>query len=166
MIPPLYEHQKKIIKENKLKCGLFLGTGASKTRTALEMAEGPTLIICPKQQREDETWHRENVKWGTNKNLTVISKEDLRKNWDKLPPYTTVIIDEVHNNLGILPMTIQRKGKVMMKTSQIFEATYSYLRKYNPKRLYLLSATPVPKPLSAFGIGLLLGKWDNLIYEK
>ena len=40
MIPPLYEHQKKIIKENKLKCGLFLGTGASKTRTALEMAAG------------------------------------------------------------------------------------------------------------------------------
>lgn len=27
MIPKLYEHQKKIIKENKLKCGLFLGTG-------------------------------------------------------------------------------------------------------------------------------------------
>lgn len=94
MIPPLYEHQKKIINENKLKCGLFLGTGASKTRTALEMAEGDVLVICPKQQRDDKTWQRENEKWGTNKGIMVISKEDIRKNWDILPYYDTVIIDE------------------------------------------------------------------------
>ena len=42
---------------------LFLGTG--KTRTALCLAEGNTLVICPKQQREDKTWERENEKWET-----------------------------------------------------------------------------------------------------
>jgi len=94
MIPPLYEHQKKIIEADKHKCGLFLGTGASKTRTALELAEGKTLVICPKQQREDKTWERENEKWGTKVDLKVISKEDLRKMWDTLPGCTTLIIDE------------------------------------------------------------------------
>lgn len=93
-VPPLYKHQETIIKENKLKCGLFLGTGASKTRTALELAEGKTLVICPKQQREDKTWERENKKWETKVALKVISKEDIRKMWDTLPQYTTVIIDE------------------------------------------------------------------------
>lgn len=161
MIPELYDHQKKIITEDKHKCGLFLGTGASKTRTALELAEGDTLIICPKQQREDKTWERENEKWGTKKDLTVISKEDLRKDWEKLSHYDTVIIDECHNNLGILPTYIQKNKIKKPKTSQIFEATYKFLMKHNPKRLYLLSATPVPKPMSAWGIGILLGQnWD------
>jgi len=161
MIPPLYEHQKKIIKEDKLKCGLFLGTGASKTRTALELAEGDTLVICPKQQREDKTWERENEKWGTNVELAVVSKEDLRKYWDSLPNYKTVIIDECHNNLGVIPAYVQRKGTQIPKTSQIFEATMDFITKTRPKRLYLLSATPVPKPMSMWAIGKLFGQtWD------
>ena len=51
---PLYEHQKKVLLEDKHRCGLFLGTGAAKTRTALCLAEGKTLVVCPKQQREDK----------------------------------------------------------------------------------------------------------------
>jgi hypothetical protein len=167
MIPKLYEHQKKIIKENKLKCGLFLGTGASKTRTALEMAERKSLVICPKQQREDKTWERENEKWGTNKNLTVISKEDLRKLYDTLPYYDTVIIDECHNNLGVSPTCVQRRGIEIPKTSQIFEATIKYLEKHNPKRIYLLSATPVPKPMSMWAIGKIFGQnWDFFKFRE
>lgn len=167
MIPPLYEHQKKIIAEDRKKCGLFLGTGASKTRIALEMAEGRTLVICPKQQRDDKTWERENEKWGTKKELTVVSKEDLRRDWDILPKFTTVIIDECHNNLGILPMYMQRKGVQMVRTSQIFEATKNYIEKHNPKRLYLLSATPIPKPMSMWGVGVLFGeKWDFSTFRE
>lgn len=158
MIPKLYDHQKKIINEDRLKCGLFLGTGASKTRTALEMAEGKTLVICPKQQREDTTWERENEKWGTNVDLEVISKEDIRKMWEELPYYTTVIIDECHNNLGVMPAYVQKKGVQSPKTSQIFEATLNYIQKHNPKRFYLLSATPVPKPMSMWAIGILFGQ--------
>lgn len=161
MIPPLYEHQKRIIAENKLKCGLFLGTGASKTRTALEMAEGKVLVICPKQQREDKTWQRENEKWQTNKDLTVISKEDLRKSWDSLPRFDTVIIDECHYCLGVLPQYVQRKKIQIPKTSQIFDATLKFLLKYPPTRLYLCSATPVSKPMNMWAIAILLGeKWD------
>jgi superfamily II DNA or RNA helicase len=161
MKAPFYEHQKKIIMEDKKKCGLFLGTGASKTRIALELAEGPTLVICPKQQREDKLWQRENDKWRTNRILFVISKEDLRKDWNNLPAFTTVIIDECHNNLGVMPAYVQRHGVQRPKSSQIFEATQSFLKKHPPKRLYLLSATPVPKPMSLWAIGILFGQnWD------
>jgi len=167
MIPPLYDHQTKIINENKLKCGLFLGTGASKTRTALELAEGNTLVICPKQQREDKTWERENEKWETGVDLKVISKEDIRKMWDDLPHFQTVIIDECHNNLGVMPAFVQRKRVEYPKTSQIFEATRNFLTKHDPKRLYLLSATPVPKPLAMWGIGILMGqKWDFAAFRS
>ena len=160
-MPKLYDHQKKIIEENKLKCGLFLGTGASKTRTALHLAEGKTLVICPKQQRDDKTWQRENKKWETKVDLDVISKEDLRKMWEILPRFDTVIIDECHNNLGVLPMYVQKNRIQKPKTSQIFEATKNYLEKTKPKRLYLLSATPCPKPMAVWGIGTLFGQnWD------
>jgi len=166
MIPPLYEHQKKIIREDRKRCGLFLGTGASKTRTALEMAEGKVLVICPKQQREDKTWQNENEKWGTKKNLTVISKEDLRRDWDILPVYDTVIIDECHYNLGVLPQLVQKNKIQRPKTSQIFEATRQFLIKNPPKRFYLLSATPVSKPLNIWAIATLLGqKWDFIAFR-
>lgn len=158
---PLYEHQKKIINADPKKCGLFLGTGASKTRTALHLAEGDTLVICPKQQRDDKTWERENEKWQTNVSLVVISKEDLRKNWESLLHFDTVIIDECHNNLGVQPDTRQRKRVEVPKTSQIYEATEKFIQKYPPKRFYLLSATPAPKPMSVWAIGKLFGqKWD------
>lgn len=158
---PLYSHQQKIINDNKLKCGLFLGTGASKTRTALHLAEGDTLVICPKQQREDRTWERENEKWETKVNLKVISKEDIRKQWDTLPYYKTVIIDECHNNLGVMPAYSYVKGVQVPKTSQIFDATRKFIERTDPKRLYLLSATPVPKPMSMWAIGVLFGhNWD------
>lgn len=161
MLQPLYQHQQKIIDEDKHKCGLFLGTGASKTRTALELAEGKTLIICPKQQRDDKTWQRENKKWKTEVDLKVISKEDIRKMWDTLPRFETVIIDECHNNLGVLPQYVQKNRIQRPKTSQIFEATLGYIQKNKPKRLYLLSATPVPKPMSMWAIGKLFGQnWD------
>lgn len=161
MVLPLYDHQKKIIDKNPLKCGLFLGTGASKTRTALTLAEGDTLVICPKQQRDDKMWLHENEKWEINKGVMVISKEDLRKSWDDLPHFDTVIIDECHNNLGVMPAYVQRKKINVPKTSQIFEATLNFLEKHPPTRLYLLSATPAPKPMSVWAIGILFGqKWD------
>lgn len=164
---PLYDHQKKIIAENKLKCGLFMGTGAAKTRTALHLAEGSVLVICPKQQREDKTWQRENEKWETNLNIKVISKEDLRTMWEILPAYDTVIIDECHNNFGVTAETRQRRGIQIPKASQIFEATLCYLKKFPPKRLYLCSATPVGKPMNMWAIATLLGeKWDFFSFRN
>lgn len=167
MIPPLYDHQQRILLENKKKCGLFLGTGAAKTRTALELAEGSTLVICPKQQREDRTWQRNADEFGIIINMTVISKEELRRDWQILERFDTVIIDECHSNLGVSPELRQRKGIQIPKTSQIFEATLSFLKKHPPTRLYLLSATPVSKPMNLWAIATLFGHdWDFLKFRS
>jgi hypothetical protein len=161
MIPELYEHQKTTIAEDKKRCGLFTGTGSCKTRTALEMAEGRILVICPKQQREDMTWQKNATKFGLKKNLKVVSKEEFRRDYHTYPHFDTVIIDESHNNFGIAPEMRQRKGVQIPKTSQIYEATYAYLKKCPPKRLYLCSATPVPKPMAMWGIATIFGQtWD------
>ncbi len=161
IIPELYNHQKKIISEDKKKHGLFLGTGSAKTRTALEMAEGKVLVISPKQQRDDKTWQINAEKFDIITNLKVISKEEMRKLWNELDYYDTVIIDECHTVLGVMPETRQRNKKQIPKTSQIFEAVLNFLTKNPPKRLYLCSATPVSKPMNLWAIAKLLGtNWD------
>ncbi len=161
MTYPLYEHQKRIIGEDKKKCGIFTGTGSAKTRTALEMSEGGVLVICPKQQRDDFTWQSNAEKFDIILNLKVISKEDMRRDWESLPQFDTVIIDECHTVLGVTAETRQRNKIQIPKTSQIFEAVLNYLSKYPPNRLYLCSATPVGKPMNLWAIAKLLGcHWD------
>lgn len=158
---PLYNHQKIIIDENKLWTGLWLGTGSAKTRTALEMAEGDILVICPKQQFLDSTWQKNADKFDIKKKITCISKETFRRDWETLPKFGTVIIDEAHNNFGVYPEMRQRNKIQIPKTSQIFEATLMYLRKNPPKRLYLCSATPVSKPMNMWAAAKLFGTdWD------
>lgn len=157
----LYDHQEKIKAENKPKCGIFTGTGTGKTLIAEELAEGSVLVVCLKQQRDDRTWETNAEKFDIILNMTVISKEDLRRGWESLPPFDTVIVDECHKSLGVTAETRQRNKKQIPKTSQIFEALLNYLTKYPPKRLYLCSATPVSKPMQLWAIAKLLGvHWD------
>ncbi len=167
MIPPLYKHQEQFIIEDKKKFGNFWGTGVSKTRPILEVSEGATLVIHIKNGRDDRSWENESVKFGITVNLTVISKEDLRRDWDKLPPFKTVIVDECHKCLGVYTETRQRDHKQVVKTSQIFEALLSYLTKHPPERLYLVSATPVTKPMNLWAIAKIYGvHWDFLRFRQ
>lgn len=162
----LYAHQQKIIDEDPTKTGLFLGTGSGKTRTALLLARGRTLIIAPKTQVEDKNWEREYV--GVMRNgltmhcfITVISKETFRRDWEKLPAFDTVIVDEAHTCLGVTPNTRQRKRVVIPKASQLFEALDNYLHKHKPQRLYLCTATIMRSPMTVWGAAKLLGHyWD------
>lgn len=158
----LFNHQKEIIDQDPEKTGLFMGTGSGKTRTALSMARGKTLVIAPKTQVEDANWEREMINMNVgNLKLTVISKETFRRDWATLPPYDTVIVDEAHTCLGVTPNMVWRKGKQIPKTSQLFSALEDYLKRYPPKRLYLCTATIVRSPMTVWGAGKLLGKtWD------
>lgn len=156
-----YDIQKIIIKENKEKTGIFLGTGVGKTLTALCLAEGRILVVCPKQQKLDQTWQDNNKKFNLGKYIVVMSKEQFRRDWEKVPQFDTVIFDEGHNMLGVSPETVQRKKIVKPKTSQIFEAAFLYLRKFPPKRFYITTATPVVKPMNMWAIAKLYGfDWD------
>jgi SNF2 family DNA or RNA helicase len=157
----LYAHQKRILEENKPKALLGLGTGTGKTLLALELAEGRTLVICPKQQKLDKTWEENALKFGIIINLTVISKEDIRRDWNILEQYDTVIVDECHYCLGVEPYTRQRNKIEIPKTSQIYEALFKYLKKYPPQRLYLCSATPATKAMKIWALARIYGRnWN------
>lgn len=161
----LYSHQKRIIEEDKKKIGLFLGTGTGKTKIALSLARGNVLVICPKTQKEDRNWERE---WNTKEvhdadkiNLTVISKEEFRRDWKMLPKFDTVIVDEAHTVLGVTPSIKWVKKQPFPKVSQLFEALSEYLEAKPPECIYLCTATIIRSPMTVWGAAKILGaKWD------
>lgn len=169
-----YQHQKKIIDGDPKRAGLFLGTGSGKTRISLMLAHGNTLVIAPKTQVEDKNWEREleNILKKINnfaitnkvfslKSLCVISKETFRRDWEKLPAFDTVIVDEAHTCLGVTPNTRQRNKVIIPKASQLFEALDNYLQKHNPERFYLCTATILRSPMTVWAAAKLLGRnWD------
>lgn len=170
----LYKHQQNIVDDDPKKTLLALGTGAGKTRTALTLARGRTLVICPKTQRDDENWQREDWTMGLDSSektklthLVVMSKEEFRKGWSDdretadyrlQHHFDTVIIDEAHTVLGVTPQTRQKKGILYPKTSRLFESLKGFLETCEPKRLYLITATIEKSPLTVWGAGVLLGK--------
>lgn len=162
----LYAHQKEIVDADPTKTGLFLGTGSGKTRIALLLARGTTLVICPKTQYEDGNWEREyrNVLYKYQKTaslLTVISKEKFRSTAHTLKRFNTVIVDEAHTCLGVTPSTRQRNKVIIPRTSQLFEALDTYTRRTKPDRLYLATATIMKSPMTVWGAAKILGKtWD------
>ena len=156
----LYKHQQDIVDADPLKCGLFLGTGSGKTRTALTLARGRVLVICPKTQKEDGNWEREAQSMGKQMALTVVSKETFRRDSAMLARYKwdTVIVDEAHTCLGVTPNTRQRRGVTMPKASQLYEALYAFIRGVKPERVYLCTATIMRSPMTVWGAAQVLDK--------
>lgn len=158
----LYAHQQKIVDEDPSKCGLFLGTGSGKTRTALLLARGKILVICPKTQKEDGNWEREaqslydDSRVPRRTSLTVLSKETFRRDYKKLGRFDTVIVDECHTMLGVQPSVRYRNRVPEPKTSQLFEALDGFLRVMKPDRLYLCTATIIRSPMTVWGAYRLL----------
>ena len=157
----LYAHQKAILADDPVKTGLWLGTGSGKTRTALLLARGKTLVIWPKTQYEDKNWQREAISLGINIPIEVISKEKFRSTWKEIPRYDTVIVDEAHTCLGVTPGTRTKNGEVIPRTSQLFEALDAYMRRTKPERLYLCTATIMKSPMTVWGAAKILGKLNN-----
>ena len=157
----LYKHQQEILIADPQKCGIFHGTGSGKTRTALLLASGKILIIAPKMQKIDRNWEREAKALGFSSILKVISKEEFRRDFRKIPAFDTVIVDEAHTMAGVLPSMRYRNKKPIPKASQLFEALQHYLSDNAPKRLYLLTATPARSPMAVWAFAQLLGQlWD------
>lgn len=158
------EHQQKIINADPKKCGIFYGTGSGKTRIALGLAQGTTLVVCPKTQFIDGNWEREAEKMELNIDLTVMSKEKFKKEHKNLDRYNTIIFDESHTICGVTPDTRMRKGQMIPKTSQLFEACLWYVKNNQPQRVYLVTATPTRTPMAVWGAGELLGR-NNDFYK-
>lgn len=158
-----YAHQQKILDDDPKKTGLFLGTGSGKTRIALMLARGNTLVICPKTQKEDRNWEREfdsllpPAKAGVKVNqLLTITFDIFKRDAATLPRFDTVIVDEAHGMLGLTPATRMRKRVEIPKSSQRFEALQEYLERTKPDRLYLCTATIVKSPMTVYAAKMLL----------
>ena len=124
---PLYDHQKRIIDEDRKWAGLFLGTGSSKSRTALELATGTTLIIVPKDLRLEKKFEKECATFGIVKDITVLSKEEFRRDWQKLPYFETVIADECFpaNTKVLTPNGYKNIQDIVIKLCKLFK-NFSY----------------------------------------
>lgn len=161
----LYAHQQKIIDDDPTQTGLFLGTGSGKTRTALMLARGKTLVICPKTQKEDKNWERERnhlinegYDFGPRSELHTITFDIFKKSYGSLPIFDTVIVDEAHGMLGVTANTRFRKRIEIPKASQRFEALDAYVDIMKPRRLYLCSATIIKSPMTVWAAAKLLYK--------
>lgn len=160
----LYKHQQKIIDEDPKKCGLFLGTGSGKTRVALLLARGNTLVICPKTQKEDKNWEREAEKLGLDIKLMVISKETFRRDAHELKYIDTVIVDEAETCLGATPNIKWVKKQPVVRASQLFDELCTFIKRISPSRIYLCTATITRSPMTVWGASQVLGK-DWNFYE-
>lgn len=156
-----YDIQKLIIVENKERFGIFLGTGVGKTLPTTILAEGRTLVICHKQGMLDKTWENNNEKFKLGKDITVINYDMFWRKWEEYYAFDTVILDEGHRALGVQPYTRQRNRTEIPMMSKTFEAIYNFLLCSPPKRLYVVTATPVSKPFNIWAIAKLYGvNWD------
>lgn len=156
----LKSNQQQIVNENKLKCGNWQGCGSGKTLAHLCLAEGNTMVITPKNLYEQGRWYEERDKFGMD-DITIkqVSKEVLKvkAKTAMLPQVDTVIIDEAHHVFG---------WYINNKRSNTLENLMRYLANNPPKRLYLLTATPIGNsdPLKLYAIARILGhNWD---FEK
>ena len=165
----LFEHQRKIIEADPKKCGLFLGTGSGKTILALLLAEGKTLVVTTKTVRDDETWQKNLAKLDKHRitSLKVISKEEARRDIHMYPYFESLILDESHTVCGLNPQIVYKNKKGVPKMSQVFNAVWGYVKSQKPRRLYLLSATPIRTPMAVLAHAWLLGKdWDFLKFRE
>lgn len=143
------------------KRNYFITHNSGKTIICLYAITGKALIIVPKEQFIDQSWQNNAKKFDISVDFTIMSKEMFRRDWEKLPRYDTIIIDEYHNFLGIYPDTRRKAGETIPKTSQMFDALYAYLQKTAPESIFLVSATPVSKPMNVLATAWFLGhRWD------
>ena len=145
----LYKHQKEFLETNPNKIALVWSTGTGKTATALNWLNiGDTgIVICPKALRTN--WIREAKKWGSK--IIVYTKEEFRKEWDDIPEYKQLIVDECHN--GFLTPHFK---------SQMSKSLRNYIKKHNVPRILLLSATVyTSSPWNIYQLAIILGhKWN------
>lgn len=153
--------QAQIIEDDKNITGIFLGTGVGKTLPALILGDEKTLVICPKQQMLDHTWQDNSEKFNLGRDITVINYDMFWRKWEEIPYFPKVVLDEGHRAAGVLPQTRQRNRVQIPKASKTHEAVLAYLKKHQPKRFYIATATPKSKPMNVWALARLLGKkWD------
>ncbi len=155
--------QAKILAKDPKRYLISAGTGEGKTMLALMLAKGRILVVSPKTNKIDQNFARDAKLLGIEPPLH-ISKEDFKKN--EPGPCDTLILDESDFAFGTSPNTYRKNGKEYIKHSQIHNALYNYIQKYQPERIYFLSATPCEKRMQAWSAARLLGVLKKPEFES
>lgn len=140
----LWSHQAKAIDENHPRRGFFIFAGGGKSLILKELAKKncfSALLITPKSLK---------LKWEKEINdvpyieKQVITPYYFKRDWDKLPYYEAIIIDEADSPWA---------GK-----NQSSKALLKYLKKHNPPYVWLATATPYRSdPINVYNLGLICG---------
>lgn len=149
----LYHHQQALVDKNPAKHLIAHSTGTGKTHTALALASKNAtraLIIVPKALTAN--WKRNLALWPP-LGHQIISKETFRRDWDRLPAFQAVIVDECHHFSGM--------------SSQMSKSLSSYLKKHQPRFVWLLSATPLTSTAwSVYRLASFLGhNWNYQAFK-
>jgi len=133
----LYKHQQDILDLAPKKYLLAWGTGSGKTVAALQLSGNTrTLVIVPKSLKEQ---------WQEQTDHRVITKEQFKKYAKELKKYDCIIIDEAHYVAG--------------HKSALHKAVLAYLKRFNPDKVYLLTATPyMSTPWNIYALANILGR--------
>jgi superfamily II DNA or RNA helicase len=140
-----YSHQQKVFDRAPNTLGVFFDTGCGKTLTALELLRikgiERGLIICPKPLKKQ--WERNVLQYGANH--LVLTKEEFKRDYKTIGKFDAIGIDEAHTFAGY--------------KSQLFKSLVTYIKAYNVKHVYALTATPVTAtPYSVFAMLQILGR--------
>lgn len=156
-----FEHQQAIVVKNPTRTVLNWSTGTGKTLALLLLAQKnvrSVLIICPKGVKEKWVRTCEEYEWF-DIHYRVMTKEEFRRDWEKLPKFKGVIVDEVHYFLG------QRGIRKMSKMTKALEA---YLSKHEIEYRWFASATTyLSTPWNIFRLAWLLGyRWNAREFQS
>lgn len=153
----LYAHQQRMVDKSPDKHLLAFSTGTGKTITAISLVNSKedcdsVLVVCPKTNVVQ--WAREIEKYvAEGMYVSVISKEEFKKQVKFLDRYDAVIVDEAHYFAGM--------------TSQLAKSLFWYMKKWDIKYRYLCTATPyLSSPLNIFTLAKHLGyEWNYVNFK-
>ena len=151
----LYNHQQQILDDFPKKHLLAWECGVGKTLAAIKLADKineSTIVVCPKSLVRN--WQEELKKFSDEPDkFIVMSKENFKKDADKLLPVKTLIIDEAHYFSGM--------------KSQMHKSLHKYIKKHKTEYVYMLTATPyMSTAWNIYALARILGiEWNYMKFK-
>ena len=143
----MFEHQSRLVEKNPPLYGLWWETGTGKSRALVELIKknrASAVLVCPKSIKE--RWIRDIAAFPAP--VIVITKEEFRRDYKKLPAARALIIDEAHHFSN--------------PKSQLHKAALWWLKKHTPQFVWLATATPYrSSPWNGYALAALLGQPQN-----
>lgn len=151
----LLPHQQELLTLNPPKHLIAMGTGTGKTIIGISLAEKnckTCLVIVPKMLKE--RWTRDTTARDNGCKFIVITKEEFKKQVQKLPIFDGVVVDEAHFFASL--------------TSKLSKSLYWYFKKHNIQYRWLMTATPyLSSAWNIYTLGRHLGyDWNYMTWKR